>query len=432
MDPTGGVSDGPGSPRAQGDRRPADGPDGGAAQSVSFAAAEQQVHAAIAPLQQVETVALRQALGRVSAAPVLSRVQVPNHTNSALDGYALKAADLTAPPQALRLCGTAMAGRPYPGEVPAGQCVRIMTGAVMPAGCDTVVAQERVRLDGDWVRLEGRHTAGGNVRAAGEDLKIGETAIAAHTRLGAAQLGLAASLGVVELRVFRRPRVAFFSNGDELCPLGSTPALGELYDSNRYTLHAMLSELGVERVDMGIVRDRAEAVRDTLAQAARCADMVVASAGASVGEADYIGQVLRALGEVYFCKVAIKPGRPLTFGRIEQTPFFGLPGNPVSVMVTFQVFVQPAIRRLSGEQVGPPLKLSARTCSRLRKRTGRMEYQRGWLTVDDNGEATVASTGEQGSGILRSMAQANCYIILPTDSAGVEAGERVLVQPFRL
>ena len=247
-------------------------------------------------------------------------------------------------------------------------------------------------------------------------------------------LGLAASLGFSELPVLRRPRVAFFSTGDELRSVGTPLKTGELYDSNRYTLYGMLSELGVEMVDMGIVPDDPIAIRVAFEQAAECADMVITSAGASVGEADYVRQTLNQTGEVIFGKVAIKPGRPMAFGRVSKSGgdslFFGLPGNPVSVMVTFQIFVKPAIRLLAGEAAVAPLRLMVKTESALKKRPGRAEYQRGVLSTDAGGATVVRSTGEQGSGILSSMGEANCFIILPTDSAGVAAGDVVEVQPF--
>jgi len=328
------------------------------------------------------------------------------------------------------------AGKPYRGEVGEGQCVRIMTGAVMPAGADSVVAQERVERDGDSITIQAGETPRANVRQAGEDLEAGDVAIAAGRRLAASHLGLAASLGFAELPVFRRPRVAFFSTGDELRAVGTPLAEGELYDSNRYTLFGMLRELGVEMLDFGIVGDDAGAVRAAFLRGAECADVVVTSAGASVGDADFVRQTLGEIGRAAFTRVAIKPGRPLAFGRfhLPTVPggrlFFALPGNPVSVMVTFQVFVAPAIRRLAGETAAAPLRLHAVTVSPLRKRTGRAEYQRGILFTNPDGCLVVRSTGEQGSGILRSMGEANCFIVLPTDSPGVGAGESVEVQLF--
>ena len=407
--------------------------------SLSAEHAQEAIKNAVTPVTQVETVAVRAALGRIAAADINSTLRVPNHTNSAMDGYALGGRDLPGGVEregnkTLPVIGVSLAGKPFDGEVGEGQCVRIMTGAVMPTGTDSVVIQERVEREGDTIILHAGEKPGANVRRAGEDLEIGDIAIAAGRRLGPSHLGLAASLGFSELPVLRRPRVAFFSTGDELRSVGTPLKTGELYDSNRYTLYGMLSELGVEMVDMGIVPDDPIAIRAAFEQAAECADMVITSAGASVGEADYVRQTLNQTGEVIFGKVAIKPGRPMAFGRVSKSGgdslFFGLPGNPVSVMVTFQIFVKPAIRLLAGEAAVAPLRLMVKTESALKKRPGRAEYQRGVLSTDAGGATVVRSTGEQGSGILSSMGEANCFIILPTDSAGVAAGDVVEVQPF--
>jgi molybdopterin molybdotransferase len=398
---------------------------------ISADEATRRILDAVRPVSQVETVAVRDALGRVIATDVKSRVQVPNHTNSAMDGYALRGEDLPADgSREFQVIGTAFAGAPFRGSVESGQCVRIMTGAVMPSGTDSVVMQERVTLRDDRVVVGSREKVGANVRAAGEDLEPGDVAIAAGTRVGPSHLGLAASLGFSELQVFRRPRVAFFSNGDELRSVGEPIGLGELYDSNRYTLYGMLLEAGVEMVDLGIVRDDPGAIRQVFRDAADCADIVVTSAGASVGEADYVKETLEELGAVGFWKVAIKPGRPLSFGSVGNSLFFGLPGNPVSVMVTFELFVRAALRKLAGEKDSVHLKLMVPTVTVLRKRPGRKEYQRGILQLDGDGRTVVRTTGEQGSGILHSMSVANCYIILPDDSAGADAGDLVEVQPF--
>ena len=409
--------------------------------SISAERAHELIARTTVSLKPVETVAVRMALGRVAALDIKSRVQVPNHTNSAMDGYAFRGADVSDVSHAdgattLRVIGTSMAGKPFHGALHAGMCVRIMTGAVMPSGADSVVAQEQVTRDGERVVVQGAQV-GANVRHAGEDIEVGDIAIAAGCRLAPSHIGLAASLGFAELPVVRRPRVAFFSNGDELRSLGNALNIGELYDSNRYTLHAMLSQLGVEIVDLGIVPDDAAALDAAITQAAECADLVITSAGASVGDADYIRDIVARRGEVVFHKVAIKPGRPLIFGKVRkngdrESLFFGLPGNPVSVMVTFQIFVTPALRLLAGEVAQPttPLRLMVKSVDALKKRRGRAEYQRGVLCRDQSGETVVRSTGAQGSGILRSMGEANCFIILPTDCARVKAGERVEVEPF--
>ena len=402
--------------------------------AVSAERARELIRQAVTPVAQIEKVALREARGRVLAADVTAGAPVPNHTNSAMDGYALRGCDLPeSGEKTFAVIGAAMAGKPFTGEVGAGQCVRIMTGAVLPNGADSVVAQERAVKEKDGARIGTGETPGANVRRAGEDLEEGATAIRAGRRLAPSHIGLAASLGLCELPVFRRPRVAFFSNGDELRALGGALQTGEVYDSNRHTLHGMLSQEGAEITDLGIVGDDADALADALAQAGACADMVITSAGASVGEADYVREILTRLGKIDFWKVAVKPGRPLIFGSLRGenggSLFFGLPGNPVSVMVTFEIFVKPALRQLAGETAAEPPRLLAKTESALRKRRGRAEYQRGVLSAGADG-VTVRSTGEQGSGILRSMAEANCFIILPDDSAGAAAGELVEVLPF--
>ena len=397
--------------------------------SITVAQAQAHIRDTISAIEDVETLGLRESLGRVLAADAVSGANVPNHTNSAMDGYAFGAesvpADLT-----LETVGIAMAGSPFDGNVEAGQCVRVMTGAVMPKGTDTVIMQERTEVKDKHVVMQVREKPGANVRYAGEDVREGDVVFVKGTRLGASQLGVLASLGMAEVQVFRRPRVAYFSNGDELRAVGTPLKLGEVYDSNRYTLHAMLDELNVEEIDLGVVPDDKEAIAETIRKAAEMADLVITTAGASVGDAEYIKEILTELGQVSFWKVAIKPGRPLSFGKLGNALFFGLPGNPVSVMVTFQIFLKPAIRQLAGEASSVPTILKMRTTTDLRKKPGRMEYQRGILTQDESGETVVSSTGEQGSGILSSMTQANCFIILPDDSDGARAGDWVEVQPF--
>lgn len=403
-------------------------------ESLSASAAQTRIADAITPLRETETVALRAALGRVVARDIATTVAVPNHTNSAMDGYGLHSQNRASAQLRLKILGDALAGKPFGGEVKKGQCVRITTGAVLPVGCDCVVIQERVTRTGDELILPAEVAEnlrdGANVRQAGEDLAVGDVAIARGQRIAPAHLGLAASLGIVELPVMRRARVAFFSNGDELRGVGSGKlAEGELYDSNRYTLYGMLARLGVESLDFGVIPDAPTQIADALRSAAECADVVISSAGASVGEADYLRDALLQNGQLIFSKVAIKPGRPLTFGKLGDSLFFGLPGNPVSVMATFEIFVKPALRLLGGESEVTPLRFTAKTAAKLRKRAGRAEYQRGILQTVGS-ETVVQSTGEQGSGKLSSMGHANCFIILPTDCDGVAAGEWVEVQPF--
>jgi molybdopterin molybdotransferase len=388
----------------------------------------------LAPVTATERVHVRQALSRVLAADVASPLDVPGHDNSAMDGYAVRFADLAPDGETLlRRVGESFAGRPSTATVGAGECVRIFTGAVMPAGADTVVMQERATEDAGGGRIAAGAVgkAGQNRRFAGEDLRRGQVVFAAGQLMRPAELGMLASLGVGEVTVYRRLRVAFFSTGDELRSIGTPLAEGEIYDSNRYTIHGMLTRLDCDVIDMGVVPDVPERLEQAFASAAACADVVITSGGVSVGEADFVKQLLDKLGEVLFWKIAMKPGRPLAYGRIAGAHFFGLPGNPVSVMVTFYQFVQEALRVLQGQRdVAPPPTFKVPLAAPIRKAPGRTEFQRGILAPDGRGGFTVRTTGDQGSGILSSMSRANCFIVLAPDSAGAAAGELVDVQLF--
>ena len=388
--------------------------------------------AAITPVAGEEVVELRGALGRVLARDVHSTVDVPSHRNSAMDGYALAGRDLPAVGNAtFDVVGTSWAGRPFTGEVGRGQCVRIMTGATVPEATDTVVMQEHVRLETGCAVIEAGHRIGQNVRPVGEDIRRGELALAAGCVLTPARLGLLASVGVGAVAVRRRPRVAIFSTGDELRPVGTELAPGQVYDSNRYSLVSMLARLELEVIDLGVVPDTREATLNAFETAAAKADAIVTSGGVSVGEADYVTETLARHGEFGFWKVAMKPGKPVAFGRFGEAYFFGLPGNPVSVMVTFYQLVQPALRALAGvTDVEPPLLVRATCETRLRKAPGRLEFQRGVLVRLPEGGYTVRSTGHQGSGVLRSMSEANCFIVLPLEQGDVQPGSEVEVQPF--
>ena len=399
--------------------------------SLPVPAALDRIDAVVKPLAGFEKVAVRSTLGRVLAEDIVSPFDVPPHNNSAMDGYAVRYDDLAVDDvRELRIIGTALAGAPFQGRVSTGTAVRIMTGAVMPSGSDTVIMQERAQQEGDEVFVGGDNVCGQNTRQAGEDLQRGQTVLAQGRSLTPADLGLIASLGIAEVKVMRRLRVAFFSTGDELRSLGEPLATGEIYDSNRYTLYGMLTRLGVELIDMGVVRDERDALRAALNDAAVIADAVITSGGVSVGEADFVKEILTSLGQVDFWKIAMKPGRPLAFGKIKDAVFFGLPGNPVSVMVTFYQFVQPALRRMMGQLEPETVLFKACCTSKLKKRPGRMEFQRGILQRQADGSLFVHGTGDQGSGILRTMSQANCFIILPDESADVAAGSWVNVQPF--
>ena len=399
--------------------------------SLSADAALEQIKSGAVRIKGIEKIAIREALNRILAEDIRSHINVPTGTNSAMDGYAVNSGDIPSNGSAeLSVLGTAWAGKPFGGELTAGSCVRIMTGAIMPEGADTVIIQEDVQVTDSGIIIDGATSKGDNVRQAGEDIAAGDLILTRGRRLNPADIGLIASLGIAEVCVVRRLRVAFFSTGDELRSIGETLSDGAIYDSNRYTLYGMLERMGADIIDMGVIKDDRDALEEAFSIAAANADVLITSGGVSVGEADYIKEILAKLGKVDFWKVAIKPGRPLAFGQVGNALFFGLPGNPVSVMVTFYEFVQPALRKMIGEDNAGILSLRARCDSRLKKRPGRVEYQRGILQKDQDGNLVVVKTGAQGSGILRSMSQANCFIILPLDSDGVEPGTLVDIQPF--
>ena len=407
--------------------------------ALPVAQAQEFIARLVPRVQAVESLALRSALGRVLARDIVSPIHVPAHDNSAMDGYALRAADLAASGDTLiGVAGTAFAGEQFRGTVGPGQGVRIMTGAVMPAGLDTVVPQEFTRTapDGRICIPPGTVAAGDNRRLAGEDLARGEVALAAGRILTPADLGLMASLGQAEVPVFRRLRVAFFSTGDELRSIGEPLDEGCVYDSNRYTLWGMLQRLGVDGIDMGVVRDDPDALREAFTQAAASADAVITSGGVSVGEADHTKQVMQALGEVLFWKIAMRPGRPMAIGRLHPpgqarpAMLFGLPGNPVAVMVTFYAFVRDALLAMGGATPQPLPLLRAVSTDALRKKPGRTEFQRGIVTPMADGRWQVQITGAQGSGILRSMSQANGMVVLHHGQGNVAAGDLVDVVPF--
>lgn len=430
------------------------------AQALSAAAVGAFLQRLAEPVRACEELPLRQALGRVLACDVLAPLSVPPHDNSAMDGYAFAGAQLQPGRSlTLRVAGAALAGRPWAGAALApGTCLQIMTGAPMPAGLDTVAPQEltrastaadgaqQVTIAADAVR------PGDNRRAMGEDLRAGSLALARGAPLGPAALGLLASLGLERVRVWRRLRVAFFSTGDELLSLGDAPRAGAVYDSNRYTLLGLLTRLGVDAIDMGVVRDDPALLEAALLEAAQRADAIITSGGVSVGEADHTRRLLHKLGDMAFWRIAMRPGRPMAVGRIAPRPsenesagcaddgnadkpapgalLFGLPGNPVAVMVSFLAFVRPALLRMMGSSQPPAPLLRARSAQALRKKPGRTEYQRALVTTGADGSLQVHSTGNQGSGVLSSMVQANGLIVLHHDQGPVAAGDAVDVMMF--
>ena len=392
--------------------------------------ARAHIRAFLSPVGTVERLNIRAALGRVLAEDVISPVNVPQHDNSAMDGYAVRFADLKPDGDTtLTVIGTAYAGKPFTGTVQSGQAVRTMTGAVIASGADTVIQQERAKAAGNQVAVMPVPKKGLNTRSAGEDLRAGEVALGRGQPVRPAELGMLASLGIGEVAVYRKLRVAFFSTGDELVAIGQPLAPGQIYDSNRYTIYGLLMRLGCEVLDMGVIRDTPREVEQAFRQAAQAADVVITSGGVSVGEADYVKQILDRLGEVLFWKIAMKPGRPLAYGKIGNAHFFGLPGNPVAVMVTFYQFVRDALLYLQGQTRVAPLPTQKVVCSTaIKKAPGRTEFQRAILAQDATGQWSVQSTGDQGSGILSSMSQANCFIILPSEAGNIAAGTAVDVQ----
>lgn len=404
--------------------------------AVPVAQAQQIIREIVAPLTDTEPSGLMDALGRVLAADIVSPINVPAHDNSAMDGYALRGADLknNAPTQ-LTIVGSALAGQTYSAKVGSDECVQIMTGAVMPDGCDTVVPQEFVTLSERGIIIPERVLAtGDNRRLKGEDLEAGKMALTKGTVLRPADIGLLASIGIAKIPVQRRLRVAFFSTGDELRSVGQPLEPGCVYDSNRYTIYGMLKRLGCEIIDMGVVRDNPTLLEAALREACEKADAIITSGGVSVGAADYTKQVMSTLGDIEFWKIGMRPGRPMAFGHIysngKSAILFGLPGNPVAVMVTFHFFVRDALLHMMGATHSPLPLVRVRSQTPMRKKAGRTEYQRGILSRNAEGELQVRVTGSQGSGILRSMVEANCMIVLAHDQGTVQSGDMVDVVLF--
>jgi len=403
--------------------------------AMSVSKARQFIQQFLNPVTETESLPVHASLGRVIAADITSPSNVPNYDNSAMDGYAFNAQDIdTTKPTRLKLIGTAFAGKPFNGEVAHGECVRIMTGAAMPKGADTVVVQEKVsqeKVSGDetCISFSEAPKPRMNVRYTGEDLQQGQTVLATGHLMRPADLGLIASLGIASVKVYRRLRVAIFSTGDELVSVGNPLETGQVYDSNRYTLYGMLTRLGVEIIDLGAIADDPALLESTLLSAADKADVVITSGGVSVGEADYMKRLLAKHGQVMFWKIAMKPGRPLAYGKVGNAHYFGLPGNPVAVMVTFYQFVREAMLRLMGQPHPATLPMFKVECTQsIKKLTGRTEFQRGILFSDTDGIWRVKPTGAQGSALLSSMSLANCFIVLDETIGNLEAGALVQVQ----
>ena len=396
--------------------------------AMSVSQARQFVAQFLMPVTEIESINTMQALGRVLASDIVSPHNVPNYNNSAMDGYAFK---YSVGAKIIKIVGSAFAGKPFAGSIQAGECVKIMTGAVIPKNADTVVMQEKIAIKSDCITLLEAPQQGANVRLAGEDLSIGQLVLAKGHVLRPADLGLVASLGIGQLQVYRPLKVAFFSTGDELTSVGSPLKTGQIYDSNRYTIFGMLSRLNVQISDLGVVPDNIELLEATLLKAAGDNDVVITTGGVSVGEADFMKSLLAKHGEVLFWKINMKPGRPLAYGKvssgIKSAHYFGLPGNPVSAMVTFYQFVREALICLMGGTPKPLPLFNVQCTQAIKKTTGRTEYQRG-LLYDDAGIWKVKPLPNQGSGVLSSMSAANCFIVLNDVVGNLNAGETVTVQ----
>ncbi|ELA9325377.1 bifunctional molybdopterin-guanine dinucleotide biosynthesis adaptor protein MobB/molybdopterin molybdotransferase MoeA [Vibrio parahaemolyticus] len=397
---------------------------------LSVVQGQEKILSLVNTVSEIEACKIENAYGRVLAEHIISPVNVPQYTNSAMDGYAIRSDDVDR--DSYQVVAEVMAGHAYDQPLEVGQAVKIMTGAPTPRNGDTVVMREQASQEGDKVTFNGAHIkAGQNVRQAGEDLAIGSDVFTAGTRLASPEMGMIASLGFGEANVFRKLKVAVFSTGDEVQAPGTEQKANSIYDSNRFTIMGMLEKLGCEILDFGILEDNEQLMIEALENASAQADVVMTSGGVSVGDADYIKLALDKLGQIDFWRINMRPGRPLAFGQINNKPFFGLPGNPVAVMVSFINFVEPALRKMQGEQGWKPLKVNAIATENLRSRQGRTEFSRGIYELDDSGRLTVRTTGKQGSGILRSMSEANCLIEISPAIDTVKAGESVTIIPLQ-
>ncbi|TOM91074.1 bifunctional molybdopterin-guanine dinucleotide biosynthesis adaptor protein MobB/molybdopterin molybdotransferase MoeA [Vibrio parahaemolyticus] len=397
---------------------------------LSVVQGQEKILSLVNTVSEIEACKIENAYGRVLAEHIVSPVNVPQYTNSAMDGYAIRSDDVDR--DSYQVVAEVMAGHAYDQPLEVGQAVKIMTGAPTPLNGDTVVMREQASQEGDKVTFNGSNIkAGQNVRQAGEDLAIGSDVFTAGTRLASPEMGMIASLGFGEANVFRKLKVAVFSTGDEVQAPGTEQKANSIYDSNRFTIMGMLEKLGCEILDFGILEDNEQLMIEALENASAQADVVMTSGGVSVGDADYIKLALDKLGQIDFWRINMRPGRPLAFGQINNKPFFGLPGNPVAVMVSFINFVEPALRKMQGEQGRKPLKVNAIATENLRSRQGRTEFSRGIYELDDTGRLTVRTTGKQGSGILRSMSEANCLIEISPAIDTVKAGESVTIIPLQ-
>jgi molybdopterin molybdotransferase len=401
------------------------------AKLLTVSEARQKITQAIESITDVEHIHIADGLHRILAETVLSTINIPPQRNAAMDGYAFSSADIIRnQPFTLKVVGTSWAGKPFIGSAENNQCVRIFTGAMVPDFADSVIAQEQVIRQNNEITLPADTLIGKNIRAAGSDVKESETLITAPKKLSAIDLSLLAAAGMSRIGVKRQLKIGFFSTGDELTSVGEALKPGQIYDSNRYMLAALLTDPNHDVSDLGVIKDDAKLLENTLSTAAESFDVLISTGGASVGDADFVKQILEKIGQINFWKLAIKPGKPLAFGKIKNCWFFGLPGNPVAVLVTYQQFVRQALQQLSGLQPSKPLQLQARCKTVLRKTPGRQEYQRGILNQTSAGELTVIATGGQDSHQLKTTSLANCFIVLANECNGVGIGDIVIVEPF--
>jgi len=404
-------------------------------QFLSVSEVQKRIISDIKAIDGTEQISLRQALNRILAKDITATFDTPPCDNSGMDGYAFSSNELSdiagQSSLTLSIAGQSFAGHPYTGKIASGEAIRIMTGAQVPEGVDTVVMQEHTETpDDNTVKITTIPKPFANVRKAGDDLKTGQTFLARGKKLSPTDLAFLATQGIAEVQVTRKLRVAFFSTGDELRSIGETLGDGDIYDSNRYSLYGLLKNLDIELIDMGVIPDDRSAIEDAFNTAASVSDAVITSGGVSVGEADFVKETLEKVGRINFWKISMKPGKPLAFGSIANSLFFGLPGNPVSVIATFYQFVQPALKRMKGQDIVLPLVIKAKTTELLKKRPGRTDFQRGILEQSESGELTVRNAGAQASHVLTSMSRANCFMVIPAESGSIEAGEMVDVQPF--
>ncbi|CND94947.1 molybdopterin molybdotransferase MoeA [Yersinia nurmii] len=397
---------------------------------ISLEQALKKMLSQVTPLTEMEIIPLTDAAGRITASPVTSPINVPPFANSAMDGYAVRSHEVNAQ-TTLYVAGTAFAGAPFHGEWPANSCIRIMTGAPVPTSADAVIMQEQASVSEQGVLFTAPVKTGQNIRLAGEDIQQGASVFSAGVKLGVAELPLLASLGIAKLQVMRQLKVAIFSTGDELQAVGQPLAEGQIYDTNRFAVRLMLQQLGCQVIDLGVIPDDQDALRHAFRQADEVADVVISSGGVSVGEADYTKQMLEELGNIGFWKLAIKPGKPFAFGKLKNAWFCGLPGNPVSAVVTFYQLVQPLLAKLAGQTSWqPPLRLTATAMTPLKKSPGRLDFQRGIFSRGADGKLEVRSTGHQGSHVFSAFSQGNCFIVLERDRGSVAVGESVEIELF--